>query len=45
MIDGEWPLINAAFEAWLSPANFDGDGKQRRRLQDIRADLAKDMAS
>ena len=22
MIDSEWPLLNAAFEAWLSPDNF-----------------------
>ncbi|PZM08496.1 GNAT family N-acetyltransferase [Rhizobium tubonense] len=45
MIDGEWPLINAAFEAWLAPANFDQKGNQLRRLQDIRADLAKEQAS
>lgn len=42
MIDSEWPLINGAFESWLSPDNFDGEGKQRRRLQDIRADLEKE---
>ena len=39
MIDSEWPLINDAFEAWLSPENFDAEGNQIRRLQDIRADL------
>ncbi|MFV1850403.1 MAG: GNAT family N-acetyltransferase [Thalassospira sp.] len=32
----EWPAINAAFEAWMSPDNFNEDGKQRRRLQDFR---------
>lgn len=42
MIDGEWPVIREAFEAWLSPENFDGEGKQRRRLEDIRADLEKE---
>lgn len=36
MIDGEWPAIRAAFEAWLAPANFDADGRQRRKLEDIR---------
>ena len=42
MIDAEWPLINDAFEAWLSPENFDAAGNQIRRLQDIRADLEKE---
>lgn len=40
MIDGEWRVIKAAFEAWLSPENFDADGKQKRRLEDIRAEIA-----
>ena len=30
--DKEWPLIRAAFEAWLAPANFDADGTQRVSL-------------
>jgi RimJ/RimL family protein N-acetyltransferase len=37
MLDGEWPGIRAAFEQWLAPANFDESGRQRRRLEDIRA--------
>lgn len=32
ILDGEWPRIRAAFEAWLDPANFDADGRQRARL-------------
>lgn len=44
MIDSEWPLIKAGFEAWLSPDNFDADGQQKRKLEDIRAELAKEMA-
>lgn len=40
VIDGEWPVVKKAFEAWLDPANFDADGRQRRSLQDIRATLA-----
>ena len=32
ILDGEWPPIRAAFEAWLSPANFDADGGQRTSL-------------
>lgn len=40
MIDSEWPLLKAAFEAWLAPDNFDASGAQKRRLEDIRAGLA-----
>jgi RimJ/RimL family protein N-acetyltransferase len=43
MIDSEWPLIRAAFEAWLSPDNFDADGGQKSKLEDIRAELAKSI--
>jgi RimJ/RimL family protein N-acetyltransferase len=32
VIDREWPQRKAAFEAWLDPANFDGQGRQRTRL-------------
>lgn len=32
MLDGEWPRVKAAFEAWLDPANFDADGTQRSPL-------------
>lgn len=37
MIDSEWPALSAAFQAWLDPANFDADGRQKRRLEDFRA--------
>ena len=40
MIDRDWPLIREAFEQWLDAANFDADGRQKRRLADIRAALA-----
>lgn len=39
MIDSEWPVIKDGFEAWLSPDNFDADGSQKRRLEDIRAEI------
>jgi len=32
MLDSEWPARRAAFEAWLDPANFDGEGRQRKSL-------------
>ncbi|CUX47804.1 GNAT family N-acetyltransferase [Rhizobium oryzihabitans] len=44
MIDGEWPLIGRAFEIWLSPENFSADGTQKRKLEDIRAELANASA-
>ena len=28
IIDEEWPPIEAAFEQWLDPANFDAEGRQ-----------------
>jgi RimJ/RimL family protein N-acetyltransferase len=37
MTDDEWPEIGAAFRAWLSPENFDADGRQRQRLEELRA--------
>lgn len=37
MLDGEWPKIRAAFEAWLDPANFDDRGRQKRALADFRS--------
>jgi RimJ/RimL family protein N-acetyltransferase len=30
--DREWPAVKAAFERWLDPANFDGEGRQRESL-------------
>ena len=37
ILDSEWPAINAAFEAWLDPGNFDSDGQQKARLESFRA--------
>jgi RimJ/RimL family protein N-acetyltransferase len=33
--DAEWPHLRAAFDAWLDPINFDEQGLQRARLQDL----------
>jgi len=35
MIDTEWPARKPAFERWLSPDNFDAQGKQKQRLTDL----------
>jgi RimJ/RimL family protein N-acetyltransferase len=37
MLDSEWPARQRAFKAWLAPANFDSEGRQRQSLQEIAA--------
>ena len=37
--DGDWPALSAAFAAWLDSANFDAEGRQRRRLSDLTRPL------
>ncbi|SFD31559.1 GNAT family N-acetyltransferase [Tropicimonas isoalkanivorans] len=36
LTDDEWPRVRRALQDWLDPANFDGAGRQRRSLSDIR---------
>jgi RimJ/RimL family protein N-acetyltransferase len=36
IIDGEWPARRAAFEAWLAPANFDDQGRQKKGLTSLQ---------
>ncbi|MDF2602597.1 MAG: GCN5-related N-acetyltransferase [Methylobacterium brachiatum] len=36
--DADWPRVRAGFKAWLDPANFDGDGRQRRGLAELRGE-------
>lgn len=33
--DAEWPRLATAYERWLSPDNFDSDGRQRSALSDL----------
>lgn len=44
MLDGEWPALKARFEAWLDPANFGADGRQRQRLGSLQRTAAKERA-
>ncbi len=37
--EAEWPRIRAGFTAWLDPANFDTEGRQRRGLAELRTAL------
>lgn len=36
IIDVEWPPIREAFQRWLAVGNFDEQGQQRRRLEELR---------
>lgn len=36
IIDQEWPAVKAAFLAWLSDDNFDDQGRQLRKLTELR---------
>ena len=38
ILEEEWPALRGAFEAWLDPANFDADGRQRRPLGEMIAE-------
>jgi RimJ/RimL family protein N-acetyltransferase len=42
ILDGEWPAIRANFEAWLDPANFDGEGRQRLSLSALNRALTSE---
>jgi len=42
ILDGEWPQLKAAFEAWLDPGNFDESGRQLQALAHLREGLQAD---
>ncbi len=37
ILDREWPAVKQAFQTWLSPDNFDADGRQKLRLSELTA--------
>jgi RimJ/RimL family protein N-acetyltransferase len=37
MLDSEWPSVKRGFESWLDTSNFQSDGKQKKKLEDLRA--------
>ncbi len=39
IIDADWPTLRQAFQEWLAPDNFTIDGRQRRALSEIRAQV------
>jgi len=36
LLDHQWPAARRAFVAWLDPANFDAQGRQRHTLAELR---------
>jgi RimJ/RimL family protein N-acetyltransferase len=44
-IDAEWPALEAAFQTWLAPENFDADGRQKTSLRELtRPDPGRDRS-
>ena len=41
MIQEEWPTIEAAYEAWLAPGNFDANGRQKTALSALTEDALR----
>lgn len=40
VLDDEWKgYVGAALEKWLEVGNFDEEGKQKRKLEDIRREV------
>ncbi|MDH1057037.1 GNAT family N-acetyltransferase [Aquipseudomonas alcaligenes] len=36
LLDGEWLQCREAFQRWLAADNFDAEGRQKRRLEELR---------
>jgi hypothetical protein len=39
VLDREWPALQAAFDRWLAPDNFDAEGRQRESLSSLTLPL------
>lgn len=39
LIDEDWMAVKQGFEKWLDDANFDRDGRQKQRLEELREEL------
>lgn len=42
IVDDEWPAIRESHRRWLSPDNFDAEGRQRQSLAEVTATLSSD---
>jgi RimJ/RimL family protein N-acetyltransferase len=45
IVDQDWPALEAAFEQWLAPANFDAAGRQRESLSALTSAAIRRSAS
>ena len=41
ILHSEWPRLKTMFEAWLSPQNFDAEGKQKKALAAFRSETPR----
>ncbi|MCJ1416854.1 hypothetical protein MMC32_003193 [Xylographa parallela] len=40
VVDGEWEIVGEGMKEWLGEGNFDGEGRQRKGLEEVRAGIA-----
>ena len=40
VVDEEWKAVGGGMEKWLSEENFDVEGHQKNRLEEVRAGIA-----
>ncbi len=45
MLDSEWPALRQGYEQWLGSDNFDGQGRQRRKLTELIAAARNELPS
>ena len=45
LLDHEWPAASKALNAWLDPANFNADGRQAQRLEELRTAVSGAVAA
>jgi RimJ/RimL family protein N-acetyltransferase len=43
VVDDEWAVVKGGLEGWLEKGNFDGEGKQVRKLEEIRKQVSDKM--
>ncbi|KFY53072.1 hypothetical protein V496_07950 [Pseudogymnoascus sp. VKM F-4515 (FW-2607)] len=41
MVEDDWPVAERALVEWLKEGNFDGDGRQKEKLEDVRRRVAQ----
>ncbi|MCJ1402828.1 hypothetical protein MMC11_006049 [Xylographa trunciseda] len=40
VVEGEWKTVGAGMKEWLGEGNFNGEGRQRKGLEEVRAGIA-----